>query len=57
MEKAVAEIIAQAGRQFDPRVVDAFSQLDHPTLLHPLESDPHADGQVARSQVRRAAHS
>lgn len=30
---AVDEILSQAGRQFDPRVVTAFSTLDHPALV------------------------
>jgi putative two-component system response regulator len=30
---AVAEVITQGGRQFDPAVVAAFATLDHPTLL------------------------
>jgi putative two-component system response regulator len=33
IERAVAEILEQAGRQFDPRVVEAFARLDHPTLV------------------------
>jgi putative two-component system response regulator len=32
VDKAVDEILSQAGRQFDPRLVDAFSRLDHPAL-------------------------
>ena len=33
VEKAVAEILGNAGRQFDPGIVEAFSRLDHPTLV------------------------
>jgi putative two-component system response regulator len=33
LDDAVTEILAQAGRQFDPAVVDAFARLDHPSLL------------------------
>jgi putative two-component system response regulator len=33
VERAVAEILAQAGRQFDPRVVEAFAALDHGSLV------------------------
>jgi putative two-component system response regulator len=33
VEQAVAEIVGQAGRQFDPRVIAAFSTLDHHKLL------------------------
>jgi putative two-component system response regulator len=32
LDRALAEIIDQAGRQFDPRVVQAFATLDHATL-------------------------
>ncbi len=31
--EAVAEIVAQSGRQFDPRVVEAFARLDHASLV------------------------
>lgn len=33
VKAAVAEILSQRGRQFDPEVVDAFATLDHPMLL------------------------
>lgn len=33
VEDAVAEVISQAGRQFDPRVVQAFPSLEHRALL------------------------
>jgi putative two-component system response regulator len=33
LDKAVEEILSQAGRHFDPALVDAFSRLDHPALL------------------------
>jgi putative two-component system response regulator len=57
VEHAVAEILVQADRQFDPRVVDAFSRLDHPTLLSRLEErEPPTERQIARSQARLAAH-
>jgi PAS domain S-box-containing protein len=35
LEDALAEILAQAGRHFDPRVVDAFMTLDHAALVRP----------------------
>jgi putative two-component system response regulator len=55
VEKAVAEIVGQAGRQFDPRVVDAFSQLEHQALLGPLEeSESPAQSRVLRAGL--AAH-
>jgi putative two-component system response regulator len=37
LERAVAEILSQARRQFDPRVVEAFARLDHRTLLSRVE--------------------
>jgi putative two-component system response regulator len=37
VELAVAEILSQRGRQFDPLVVDAFSMLDHHSLLSRVE--------------------
>jgi putative two-component system response regulator len=33
VQEAVDEILSQAGRQFSPDVVAAFSRLDHPTLM------------------------
>jgi putative two-component system response regulator len=39
LEKAVEEILAQAGKQFDPEVVAAFRRLDARSLLAPVE-DP-----------------
>jgi putative two-component system response regulator len=42
---AVAEIVEQAGRQFDPDVVQAFSTLDHAMLLSPARhADPAGNG-------------
>jgi hypothetical protein len=40
LAKAVAEIRALAGRQFDPAVVRAFEQLDPHDLAHPPDSRP-----------------
>jgi putative two-component system response regulator len=37
LEDAVTEILAQAGRQFDPKVVDAFARLNHASLNAPVE--------------------
>jgi hypothetical protein len=41
-EAAVSEILSQAGRQFDPGVVEAFSALDRAGLLGraPVDDDP-----------------
>jgi putative two-component system response regulator len=33
VQRAVQEIVAQSGKQFDPRVVDAFLELEHHSLL------------------------
>jgi putative two-component system response regulator len=38
VDRAIAEIVAQSGRHFDPRVVDAFMELDHQSLVSPLGS-------------------
>jgi putative two-component system response regulator len=35
-DHAVAEVVAQRGRQFDPALVDAFAGLDHSALLSPV---------------------
>ena len=37
VDRAVGEIVEQAGRHFEPRVVEAFGALDHRRLLAPLE--------------------
>jgi putative two-component system response regulator len=41
IDRALTEIIGQAGRQFDPRVADAFATLDHATLVHDAASPQH----------------
>jgi putative two-component system response regulator len=38
VEEAMDEILTQRGRQFDPDVVDAFSTLDHQSLLSSAKS-------------------
>ncbi len=38
VKEAVAEVFQQAARQFDPDVVHAFIELDHPTLLSSAKS-------------------
>lgn len=57
VEKAVAEILGQAGRQFDPCVVDAFATLDHPTLLSQVRDwkPPHT-GQRPHVEARGSVH-
>jgi putative two-component system response regulator len=56
VEKAVSEIAGQPGRQFDPGVVEAFSRLDHATLLSRVKEEPPAKLHVVRSDVRLSAH-
>jgi putative two-component system response regulator len=56
VEKAVSEILSQAGRQFDPAVVDGFSTLDHPTLLSRVKDRKTAHGQHPQSDTRRWVH-
>jgi putative two-component system response regulator len=43
-ERAVAEVHGVAGTQLDPRVVQAFDQLDPSALLAPVENDDLAAG-------------
>jgi putative two-component system response regulator len=38
IDRAVAEVNALSGVQFDPAVVSAFTRLDHPALLAPIAS-------------------
>jgi putative two-component system response regulator len=57
LEKAVAEIQAQGGRQFDPEVVGAFSLIHHPTLLNRVkESYPRTNGQGPGSEHQIASY-
>jgi putative two-component system response regulator len=57
VQEAVAEVVSQAGRQFDPRVVDAFSGLEHRGLLDGMMECPLlGDGQILRSGPRVRAH-
>lgn len=56
VEDAVTEILSQAGRQFDPGLVDAFSRLDHTTLSSGVSDwEPPAEGRLPRSQARLSA--
>lgn len=57
LSAAVNEILEQAGRQFDPRVVAAFAVLDHATLLScAREREWRAEGQLPASQARLSVH-
>lgn len=51
VHRAVAEIHAHSGVQFDPRVVEAFLALDHRTLLEPVgtANDAHATAGLGAS--------
>ena len=56
VEKAVAEILTQAGRQFDPSVVEAFSTLDHLKLIGPVrEWEPTTEVPLLQSELRLSA--
>ena len=39
IDEALVEIRTLSGRQFDPRVVEAFESLDHVDLLSPVSPD------------------
>jgi putative two-component system response regulator len=55
VERAVAEILAQRGRQFDPHLVDAFTTLDHPALLTRVQHDePRTNGSRGRAEAALA---
>jgi putative two-component system response regulator len=55
--EAAAEILSQAGGQFDPDVVEAFLQLDHQTLLSGgKEWELPTKRPLTRSQTQLAAH-
>jgi len=41
LDRALAEIVGQAGRQFDPRVTHAFAVLDHASLIHDAAAPEH----------------
>jgi putative two-component system response regulator len=56
VKEAVAEIFHQGGQHFDPRVVEAFVRLDHPTLLtRAKEWEPPAGPPLLREE-RPLAH-
>jgi putative two-component system response regulator len=55
--RAVEEILSQAGRQFDPGVVEAFAALDHPTLVTRVKDwELSHYGQAARARARLGVH-
>jgi putative two-component system response regulator len=41
VERAVAEVRSQRGRQFDPELVDAFAKLEHAALVTPVRDRGH----------------
>jgi HD-GYP domain-containing protein (c-di-GMP phosphodiesterase class II) len=52
VEEAVAEIVSQSGRQFEPRVVDAFLQLEHSSLVKGAEEGEHSNGPRLSRRIR-----
>jgi response regulator RpfG family c-di-GMP phosphodiesterase len=53
LQEAVEEILRQAGRHFDPKVVEAFAKFDHARLLARVrESDPPLAAQPEKPQAR-----
>jgi putative two-component system response regulator len=55
VREAVAEILRQRRRQFDPRVVDAFATLEHWTLLSRVhDSQASVNGSRRRSEAQLA---
>jgi putative two-component system response regulator len=57
VEKAVGEILSQVGQQFDPCVVDAFSTLDHATLLSRVKDwEPACNAHTLHLRARRSVH-
>ena len=54
---AVAEIVSQSGRQFDPAIVEAFTRLEHAALLTSVKDwKPPARPRLTRSRRRLATH-
>jgi putative two-component system response regulator len=54
---AVAEIVSQSGRQFDPAIVEAFTSLEHAALLTSVKDwKPSARPRLTRSRRRLATH-
>jgi putative two-component system response regulator len=55
--EALAEVLRQPGRQFDPDVLQVFSRLDHPTLLGQVQGwEPPTRRRLTRSQTKVRAH-
>ena len=55
--RAVEEILSQAGRQFDPGVVEAFAGLDHQALVTRVgDWELSHYGHVARARARLGVH-
>jgi len=54
---AVAEIVSQSGRQFDPAIAEAFTRLEHAALLTGVKGwKPPARPRPTRSRRRLATH-
>jgi putative two-component system response regulator len=57
VDEAVAEILNQNGRQFDPAVVSAFAKLDHPTRLTSVKGwEPPVGAGVPRARSSMPIH-
>jgi putative two-component system response regulator len=55
--EAVAEILHQAGRQFDPSVVQVFTRLEHASLLKSIEEwEPAAKPVLTRARAELQTH-
>lgn len=52
VEDAVAEVLDQAGRQFDPRMVESFSMLPHSSLINRI--DPLDQYRYRETRIRTA---
>jgi putative two-component system response regulator len=55
VEHAIAEVLSQRARQFDPVVLDAFAALDHVALLGPARSSRLAPAPPPRAPIAPAA--
>jgi putative two-component system response regulator len=57
VDRAIAEIVSQSGRQFDPRVVEAFTAIDLSAIANgsPVEPGSNGNGHVRRLATTSAA--
>jgi putative two-component system response regulator len=52
VDHAVAEIVGQSGKQFEPRMVDAFRELEHASLVEAPDRSDRSD-RASRARVSR----